>query len=664
MGKSTTMFDYFKRKNTDSLEAKTDDPALPSASVDDVPISENSNSLHRVLESSCEGNQVPDNLTSEQIANDRLLLKITIDVVRLLAFQGLLFDDFTGLISHEKFRSFLDMVASFNEKVTEVMNKAPENACYKSPEIQKEILHVFSNKVRKAIREEIGDAKFCIIVDKFYDVSWNDIIAIVLRFVDKDGFVQERFFGLVHVSNFSALTLKDGIYSVLSHHCLDIQNIRGQGYNRASNMRGEWSGLQALVSNDCPYAYHIHCFVHCMQLAIAAASKNVIPVQSFFMKLTSVVNVVGECNEKLKSSYAAEIAHMIDMVELESGRGFDEISTLQWAGDTRWSSHLKSFSSLIKIFSPICEILLKVIDDETSYQRGEADLAYEELISFEFVFILHLMKEVMEITNSFCQALQCQSPNILNVLHFVSFTKVLIQKFKDDGWDGLLTTVKSFCKACNIDVPDINARYVRFQGRARHQKDYFTIEHHYRVDIFNATIDSIIQEINRRFSEHVVELLRLSSALDPREACESFRIKDILLLVNKFYPQDFTDHEKQQLKVELDHYEHDVVRHLDFKKLSTISELCQWLVKTRKSIDYHLVYRVIMLVLTLPVSIATTERAFSAMNIVKTWLVDKVQDDFLADSLILYMEKETAAKFSLESLIDDFQDFKERQVPF
>ncbi|XP_075640225.1 uncharacterized protein LOC142611967 [Castanea sativa] len=658
MGKSTTMFDYFKRKNTDNLEAKTDDPALPSASADDVQMSENSNSFHRVLESSCEGNQVLD--------NERLLLKVTIDVVRFLAFQGLLFDDFTGLISHENFRAFLDLVASFNEKVTEAMNKAPENASYTSPEILREILHVFSNKVRKSIREEIGDAKFCIIVDKAYDVSLNDIIAIVLRFVDKDGFVQERFFGLVHVSNFSALTLKDGIYSVLSHHCLNIQNIRGQGYNRASDMRGEWSGLQALVSNDCPHAYHIHCFVHCLQLALAAASKNVIPVQSFFMKLTSVVNVVGECNEKLKSSYAAEIAHMIDMVELESGRGFDEISTLQWAGDTRRSSHLKSFSSLIKIFSPICEILLNVIDDETSSQRGEADLTYEELISFEFVFVLHLMKEVMEITNSFCQALQCQSQNILNVLHFVSFTKVLIQKFGDDGWDGLLTTVKSFCEACNIDVPDMNARYVRFRGlaRHRHQQDYFTIEHHYRVDIFNATIDSIIQELNRRFSEHVVELLRLSSALDPREACESFRIEDILLLVNKFYPQDFTDLEKQQLKVELDHYEHDVVRHLDFKKLSSISELCQWLAKSRKSIDYHLIYRVVILVLTLPVSIATTERAFSAMNIVKTWLVDKVQDDFLADSLILYIEKETAAKFSLESIIDDFQDFKERRVPF
>ena len=50
-------------------------------------------------------------------------------------------------------------------------------------------------------------------------------MAIVLRFVDKDGFVQEPFFRLVHVSNTAALTLKNEIYGVLSYHNLDIQNI-------------------------------------------------------------------------------------------------------------------------------------------------------------------------------------------------------------------------------------------------------------------------------------------------------------------------------------------------------------------------------------------------------------------------------------------------------
>ncbi|XP_075658881.1 uncharacterized protein LOC142628722 [Castanea sativa] len=201
-------------------------------------------------------------------------------------------------------------------------------------------------------------------------------------------------------------------------------------------------------------------------------------------------------------------------------------------------------------------------------------------------------------------------------MNFVSSTKALIQKFRDDKWDNLLTTMKSFCEARDIDVPDMNACYVERGGLSRYQQDNFTIECHYWVDIFYAVIDSIIQKLNHRFSKHAVELLNLSSALDPKEARESFRSIDIFLLVNKFYPKDFTDQEMTLLKAEVDHYEHNVAWHPDFKKLSSISELCQWLVKTRKSLFYPYIYRVITLVLTLPVSTATTKRAFSAMNII------------------------------------------------
>lgn len=58
------------------------------------------------------------------------------------------------------------------------------------------------------------------------------------------------------------MTLKDAISEILSHQCLDIQKIRGQGYDGASNMRGEWNGLQALFPNECPCAYYVHCFAH------------------------------------------------------------------------------------------------------------------------------------------------------------------------------------------------------------------------------------------------------------------------------------------------------------------------------------------------------------------------------------------------------------------
>ena len=84
--------------------------------------------------------------------------------------------------------------------------------------------------------------------------------------------------------------------------------------------------------------------------------------------------------------------------------------------------------------------------------------------------------------------------------------------------------------------------------------------------------------------------------------------------------------------------------------------------KTGKSLSYPLIDRLIRLVLTLPVSTATTERAFSAMKLVKTKLRNRMEDDFLASYLITYIEKEIASSFGIDSIIDAFNDMKERRV--
>ena len=50
---------------------------------------------------------------------------------------------------------------------------------------------------------------------------------------------EECFFYVMHVRDTTALTLKKEICAVISHYNLHIENIRGQGYDGASNMRGE-----------------------------------------------------------------------------------------------------------------------------------------------------------------------------------------------------------------------------------------------------------------------------------------------------------------------------------------------------------------------------------------------------------------------------------------
>ena len=119
------------------------------------------------------------------------------------------------------------------------MENASGNAKYTSPTIQKEILHILASNVRNAIREEIGDAKFCILIDEARDGSKREQMAIILRFVDKKGFIKKCFFHIVHVRDTTALTLKNEICAVLSLYNLHIENIRDQGYDGVSNMRGE-----------------------------------------------------------------------------------------------------------------------------------------------------------------------------------------------------------------------------------------------------------------------------------------------------------------------------------------------------------------------------------------------------------------------------------------
>ena len=62
-------------------------------------------------------------------------------------------------------------------------------------------------------------------------------------------------------------------------------------------------------------------------------------------------------------------------------------------------------------------------------------------------------------------------------------------------------------------------------------------------------IDSQLQDLNDKFNDNTMELLILSSALDPREMLTSFRIDDICKLVKKFYPRDFAEYEMIQLRI-------------------------------------------------------------------------------------------------------------------
>jgi hypothetical protein len=64
---------------------------------------------------------------------------------------------------------------------------------------------------------------------------------------------------------------------------------------------------------------------------------------------------------------------------------------------------------------------------------------------------------------------------------------------------------------------------------------------HYHFDIFKATTDFQLQELDSRISKRVMEFL---TVLDPNDAYKSFSIDDICSLAENFYPLDFFEQMK------------------------------------------------------------------------------------------------------------------------
>jgi hypothetical protein len=74
--------------------------------------------------------------------------------------------------------------------------------------------------------------------------------------------------------------------------------------------------------------------------------------------------------------------------------------------------------------------------------------------------------------------------------------------------------------------------------------------------------------------------------------------------------------------------------------------------------------RLLRLLLTLPVSTASAERVFSILKITKTRLRNKMEDEFLANNLVVHIEGEIAREYNYEDIIADFRNLKKRKVDF
>ncbi|RWR82286.1 zinc finger MYM-type protein 1-like protein [Cinnamomum micranthum f. kanehirae] len=603
---------------------------------------------------------------SSQARTDyRIRLKATLASVRFLLRQGLPFrghDESEDSNNMGNFLELLQVLANQNEAIKRVvLENAPENLKLTSPKIQKDIVNAAAIETTQAIISELGDAPFSLLVDESRDISIKEQMAVVIRYVDKRGCVIERFLAIEHVADTKAQSLKLAIEAIFSRHGLSMSSLRGQGYDGAANMKGELNGLQRLIQNENPSAFYVHCFAHQLQLTLVAVAKDNNLIDAFFESVSMVLNVVGgSCkrHDMLQNIQAAKVVDALDSGELESGRGLNQKTSLKRPGDTRWGSHHDTLINLLLMFSSVVDVLEIISDDSTSEHKGSATNLLSVLDDFDFAFKLHLMRDILGITNELSKLLQRKDQNIITAMELVRVSKQRLQMMRDDGWDSLLFEVHSFCNKYEIIIPNMNNMFV---GRKRsRRKAELTNLHHFRVDVFYATIDLQLQELNRRFNVVNTELLICVACLDPSDSFSAFD-KEKLIRLSQLYPNDFSDLDRVRLDSQLSNYITDMHTNSKFFGVKGISGLAQKMVETKRDIAYPLIYLLLKLALTLPVATATVERVFSAMKIVKNRLRNRMEDEWMNDCLLVYIEKDIFNSIDDETIMQCFRNMKNRR---
>lgn len=197
-------------------------------------------------------------------------------------------------------------------------------------------------------------------MDSTPDISHVDQITFIVRVIDCSTnipVINELFLGFFPLVDMTG----EGLFNFLIQQLLpmfqlDIKNMRGQGYDNESNMKGKRIGLQKRIKNINPRAFYVPCAALTLNLVVNDAAKITHETLSFF-------DVVQEIYIFFSSSpYRWQVLKdHVPKLTLES-----------LSDGTRWESRIQAIRPLRSQFASVHTSLESLVKDETRDAKNKA----------------------------------------------------------------------------------------------------------------------------------------------------------------------------------------------------------------------------------------------------------------------------------------------------
>ncbi|KAI4811152.1 hypothetical protein KUCAC02_014070 [Chaenocephalus aceratus] len=286
--------------------------------------------------------------------------------------------------------------------------------------------------------------------------------------------------------------------------------------------------------------------------------------------------------------------------------------TLKRLCPTRWSSRHDALVALRHRYGDIIKALVKIsLTSDKKDERNEASALKNAISTFRFLFLVNMQTKILESINCASQLLQAKDADILKASTLLQNAISVLVEYRGQFDEAKSATLALATKwGSQTQFETTRARKVKRHFDELSEDSRLTdAESNFRVTVFNACLDIIIQQLSQRFTS-------LNATVNMFEAIHP----NTLLLQAK-------DEDLHQAAQRLrEHYSRDIAASfpgqlLSFRtcfrdqipKLKSVADLVKMLIVYNPAVTstFSEVCTAFILFLTLPVTVATAERCCS-----------------------------------------------------
>ena len=384
-------------------------------------------------------------------------------------------------------------------------------------------------------------------------------------------------------------------------------------------MKGKHSGVQARMLDINPKAVYVPCANHTLNLVVVDSANSSTEALTFFGLLTRLY--------VLFSSSAQRWKILKKHVEL----------SIKSQSDTRRESRIKCIKPLRYNLK---EVLLALKDLEAiSIERKDGRAASEtkpliaDLSKWSFLLSVFIWYDILFQVNKASKILQSYGVSLHTMETEIQATEKFLQNYRTTGYDSAATSAVEIAQELDIDPSFPPSR----SGKKRRLFDYQGEE-----------------------EQRATPELKFSF-LYTRDKLLLVQQENALLTCCKEFQKKFGDIDSDEMSAELQRF---VLILQKKRNLNTAQDFLNYLLKTHLFELYPNVYIALRILLTCPVTVASAERSFSKLKLIKTFNRTSMTDSRLSSLAMLSIENDCARSLDYDNVITAFANKKVRSRLF